>query len=788
MDDSKELERITAAVARFRTGAIGEVQFRAIRVPMGVYEQRAAGTYMMRVRCPGGVLQPGQLARLAETAVRRGGGLLHVTSRQNLQVHGLPLDGIVPALEDVVAAGLSTRGTGGNSVRNVTGCARAGVCPDEAFDVSSSARRLTDLLLAEPAALNLPRKFKVGFAGCGRDCGGALVNDLAFVACLRDGVPGFAVHAGGGMGIRSRIAEPLKSFVPLEELDVIALAVLRVFARLGNRKDRRRARLRFLVAELGAARFRELVREERSTLHTTPPGGSAAARAPEDGLAFDGERRDGPTAAPRLPASPADGAMGGRFLRWRARSVSPQKQPGLFQATLPLPLGDIDADRARALASIAGAFGDGLLRATQDQNLVLRSVPQEDLVALHAALSQAGLGDGVPPVLRDLVSCAGADWCKLGLCRSRGLAAALVDRLGSSGLDLDSLGPIRISVGGCPNACGRHPLADIALVGAARRVGGRLVPHYQICLGGRLGEGRTRLAIGTRAAPAREIPSLVVELLAAWRDSPAPGDFGAFVDGEGIARAASLAQAHAAGRSAEGVEALAIDWGGREPFSLAGRGPGECGAGVMDLIEVDLASAAEALALGRIFAATALAARALLVTRGEQPESDLEALRLFDREFLATGLGAGEFRPLVESAMAAAASARPDAAFAATRDDVGSFVSAVADLFARMDASLGFPPAEPPADGAPPPPAVPTPVPPVPAEVRDFRGVVCPLNYAKTRLALGRLANGQVLAVLLDAAGARKVPASAEADGQQVLGVTPEGDAFRVLIRKVARP
>ncbi|MBI5502797.1 MAG: sulfurtransferase TusA family protein [Deltaproteobacteria bacterium] len=790
MDERQEIERVAAAVEKFRTGALGEVQLRAIRVPMGVYEQREPGTYMLRVRCPAGVLEPAQLVGLARTAACRGTGLLHVTSRQGVQVHGVPLDGIVPALRDLAAAGLSTRGSGGNSVRNVTACESAGVCPDEAFDVSPLARRLTALLLSDPAARNLPRKFKVGLAGCGCDCGGALANDLAFVARLRDGVPGFAAYAGGGMGAGSRIADPLKSFVPVEELDVVAVAVMRVFARFGNRKDKRRARLRFLVAELGAARFRELVRAERSLLHTTRPIPEPAV--PDDGIEdFLPTPPRRPCAPERAAGRPPEGDAGTGegaerdFARWRSRSVLPQKQPGLCQVTLPLPLGDLEADRALALAPLAARFGDGLLRATQEQNLLLRSVREQDLPGLHQALGRIGLGEGAPPVLRDLVSCAGADWCKLGLCRSRGLAAALADRLESSGLDLDALGSVRIAVDGCPDSCGRHPLADIALVGAARRVAGRLVPHYELALGGRLGEGRTRLARRVGIVPARDVPDVVVELLAAWRESGTAAGFRAFVDGEDEAREAALAALHTPRSGASRADDLAVDWGAREPFSLAGRGPGECGAGVMDLIEVDLASAAEALRSGRLLAATALAARALLVTRGEQPESDVEGLRAFEREFLEHGPADPRFRPLVRSAIDVAA-ADPDGGFAAAGREVEAFVDEVRALYGRMDGTLGFPAAEPVAAEVPAPVTAPSSS--SPAEVRDFRGVVCPLNYAKTRLALSRLANGQVLAVLLDAAGARNVPASAAADGQQVLGVMAEGDAFRVLIRKVARP
>ncbi|MBI5481979.1 MAG: sulfurtransferase TusA family protein [Deltaproteobacteria bacterium] len=760
------IERLDQAVERFRAGRLTEIQLRAVRVPLGVYEQRQAGVFMLRARCTGGVVRPEHLERLAEVAGAHGNGLLHVTTRQEIQVHGVALDRVAPALRALAAVGLTTLGGGGNTVRNVTTCADAGVCPEEVLDATSHAATLANRLLADPRSLLLPRKYKVGFAGCWRDCGGALVNDLAFVARAEDGIPGFAVYAGGGMGSRPRIAEPLEPFIPAAEVPLVAEAVKRVFDRNGNRKDRRRARLRFLVEQLGFARFRQLYAAERAALGAAAPAGVV-------GL---------PDTGPRAILGTADDADEPAALRrWRGRSILPQRQAGLNRVTIPLPLGDLLAGHARALAGLARRFGDHGLRATQDQNLALRSVRDGDLPALQAALEQVGLGAGQPPLLRDLVACAGASWCKLGLCRSRDLATAVSERLAACGLDLDAAGAVKVAISGCPDACGRHPIAAIGLAGAARRVRGRLVPHYLVHLGGRLGEGRTRLAAGTAILPARDVPAFLEDLLRLYLGSPARGDFDGFLESGGRERAVALAAAY---RSVPGEAALAaacVDWGSDEPFSLAGRGPGECGAGVLDLIEVDLASADEALRAGRPVAATALAARALLVTRGEQPDTDRDALRLFRREFLESGLVAPHFVALVDDALAAAASADPEPAFLAPPEEVAAFVTAIRALYAGMDASLQF---APPANAAPQP-ASSAPEPsPAPAAVKDLRGVVCPLNYVKTRLALAPLHAGQVLAVVLDQQGAKNVPASAAADGHVVLSITAEADAFRVLIRK----
>jgi len=779
-----ELDRLRDAIEDFRAGRISDVQFRAVRVPMGVYEQRQSGQFMLRARCPAGVTTPQGLARLAEVSAAFGNGVLHVTTRQDIQVHRVALEAIDPALRRLAAAGVSTRGGGGNTVRNITVCTHAGVCTDELFDVSPSATEVSRRLLADPRSFTLPRKYKLAFAGCGRDCEGALVNDLGFIARVRDGIPGFAVYVGGGMGARSRIGELLLAFIPSHEAGLVADAVKRVFDQHGNRKDKHRARLRFLVEQLGLARFRELYLAERA--HDAPAAGDLARLEPTPSS----------VALPR-PATLSDAGVQGSRTSWLTRCVAAQRQHGLNQVTLPLQLGDIDSRAATALADIAGRFGERALCTTQEQNLVLRSVRDEELAALHEELVPLGFGDGTPRVVQRLVACAGAATCKLGLCQSRGLAAEMTEALLGSGLDLDAAADVSIRISGCPNACGRHPLAAIAFAGAARRVGGQLVPHYLVQLGGRHGEERTRLAVGTMPVPARLAPRFVKELLTSYLATTAPRDFDAYLDAEGRGLAATLLQSFRLAATDPELALHSVDWGTTEPFSLAGRGPGECGAGVFDLIEVDLASAAEALAAGRYYAVVTLAARALLVTRGEQPANDAEALDLFCGHFLTAGFIDAKFGPLIAAAKASATAAPPRAHFAGDPADAAALLAAVRALYAGMDASLRFnaaattavsdataalgAPAAPGATavakqpGAEPAPTVP---------VKDFRKVVCPLNYVKTKLVLASMRAGDRLVVLLDEKGARSVPASAAADGHAILSAVAEADGWRVLIQK----
>lgn len=772
----QDLAAMEKNVAQFKEGAISPTQFQVFRVPQGVYEQRESGTYMLRVRFPAGVALPNQLRKLADVAEKYGNSILHVTTRQDIQVHRVAVESIHPALASLAEANLSSKGGGGNTVRNITGCPHAGVCANEAFDTTPHALRLTEFLLNDPQSFQLPRKYKIAFSGCSQDCAGGTVNDVGFIAKVRDDVEGFAVHVGGGLGSSGRVADLLEEFVPTADVPLIAEAIKRVFNAHGNRKDKRLARLRFLIKQLGLDQFRKLYYEQLEQLRREAPALPPLRAVAHPEL----------TVTSAAAALPKTGSVS--FQRWLAANVKPQKQPGYFFVEIPLFLGDIESPRLRQFADVVEQHGEKQVRATQKQNLVLRWVRQDELESLHDKLSALDLAESYAPALRDLIACTGAATCKLGICLSRGVAKGIADKLSRSKVDLHALGNLQINISGCPNACGRHPVADIGLHGAARRVDGRLVPHYVLQFGGHVEEGKTQLATGRHAIPAHNVPAFLLELLSAFEQSDQRPDFAAFL------RAASSDYLDTLIAKYKPVPAFAedknfyFDWGASEPFSLAGRGPGECGAGVFDLIEVDLKSAGEALQERKFYTAAALASRALLVTRGEQANSDREAFELFQKHFIQAGLVDARFQPLVTLGTRAANSPYPAAIFVVPEAEVTTFVGVVQSLFKSMDATLQFPKRfEQPSS------AVPTVTPATPAPAasgkladleKDFRGIVCPLNYVKTKIALDQLKPGQTLAVLLDANGARNVPDSAAKDGHQIVSITPEGTNTRLIIRK----
>lgn len=760
----QDLEAFQGIAKQFQSGEVSETQFRAFRVPMGVYEQRESGSYMLRVRFPAGGVLPKQMRRLAEVAREFGDGILHVTTRQDIQVHRVPLKSLHPALVSLRQAGLATKGGGGNTVRNITACCDSGVCPDGVFDVAPHAVALTERLMADPLSFQLPRKYKIAFSACPRDCSAATVNDLGFVARRKDGVDGFSVYVGGGMGAKSRAGSRLHDFIPAADVFLVAEAVKRVFDKHGDRKNKHLARLRFLVERLGDKSFRQRYEQELAALRATPPPPLQIRTHPTHAAA---SRSSGP------PPTPVDAT---RYSSWCQNNVIRQKQSGYYLVNLPLALGDLEAETMAALAEVVAAHGEGMLCATQAQNLALRWVTQEELPVLYHKLTALALAEPQPPVLRNLVACTGAATCRLGICLSRGLVKAVAQQLRHSGLALEKLGDLRIHISGCPNSCGRHPVADIGFYGAARRVEGHLLPYYAVQIGGRVGEGQTRLAQRAGTIPAKNVPAFLQDFLAVYLQDSAAPDFHRFVDQGGRKLGEDIAARCRQVPAFEANPGFYRDWDSPTPFSLAGRGPGECSSGVFDLIEVDLASAEEALRAGRLYEATILAARSLLITRGEQPTGDLQVLQLFQKHFVAEGLVDRKLERLITSALEATPTPNRERKGAGDSADVAALVKSVRLLYENMDASLRFKPvpvppaAAPPASGA--------------SATHDFRGVACPLNYVKTKMALSKLQKGQNLLVLLDEEGAKNVPESAAKDGHTVLSVTPGDGHWQVLLRK----
>lgn len=760
-------------VGRFVSGQVPEGVFRAKRVPRGVYEQRTDSTYMVRVRIAGGAVTSTQARVLAEAARDCGNGRLHMTTRQDIQIHEVSIENTPEVMRRLMPVGLTSKGGGGNTVRNITACPYAGVCPYEMFDVTQFAHLVTEYLIPLVGSYNLPRKYKIAFSGCSADCAVARANDLGFVACIKDGEPGFTVYAGGGMGAHSRMGDVLEEWISGKDVVRAAEAVRRLFDRLGNRKDRHRARLRFVFEKIGVEEFRKQFRREM------------AAKKKDDVPACS------PSVLVRtnVPTAPVTGYQvrerdGVRIVR--------QHQDGLVSVPVHLPLGFVSWQDFREIGTIANRFSleDGI-RTVRSQDLVLRSVRQGDLQDLSDALKELSIDVLSPSHLERFVACAGASTCRLGLCLSREAAKACSEAFAETNIDHEALRSFNINISGCPNACGHHPVASIGLFGAAQRSEGRLVPAYRVVLGARHLNAEARLAQAVGTVPARALPKFLVHLAQDFLRGRTEGEtFVQYFDRRGVEHFQQLAEGHRNIPPYAESPDFYRDWGQDGDFSLAGRGAGECGAGVFEVVREDITAARKALELienepARAFDALLAAIRSLLITRGVDSQDPGEIVRAFETHFVDSGLVGAEFRGLLSRARGHVEGWKE--ALDGSHGEIQRLLERVELLFSSMDANLKFhlpeeSEAKSPCTGeAPSAGDIPT-----PAQSIDLRGVACPMNFVKAKLKLETMETGAMLKIVLDAGEpVQNVPASFRNEGQEVVETTSLADGhWQVVVQK----
>ena len=491
------VERLDA----FERGELSADDWRGFRLLNGVYGQRQDGVMMIRAKLPAGIATPAQLRALADIADTHGGGKGHVTTRQNVQYHFVPTADVESALRTLADAGITTKEACGHSVRNWTCCPFAGVAAGEPFDPTPYVEALARHLLRGPYSSTLPRKLKPSLGGCcGTDCSQAFINDLGFLARTRDGEPGFRLLAGGGLSTLRRSALVVDEFVPAADLLNAADAVVRVFHRIGNRHNRAKARLKWAIDKIGAAAFIAEVAAERALI------------AAEGGTALELPAQPPPPPV-RRPALPQATAADDGYAAWAADSVRPQKQPGFAAVVIRLVLGDITGAQLRALADLAVHHGEGEVRTTNEQNLVLRWVPTAKLPALHRALAAIGLAKAGANTLADVTSCPGASSCKLAVTHSRGLASVLTEVLDARPDLVAAATGLDIKVSGCPHGCGQHYIAGIGFQGGMRKVAGRPAPQYLVYVGGGIGAAGASFGRLVGKVPARKVAAALEKLL-----------------------------------------------------------------------------------------------------------------------------------------------------------------------------------------------------------------------------------------------------------------------------------
>ncbi|MEX2253588.1 MAG: nitrite/sulfite reductase [Thermoleophilaceae bacterium] len=570
----REFDDFDTEAAKFMRGEMPEDQFIGFRLKQGVYGQRQPDVQMIRVKLPIGGATPEQMdafASVIEKYAPLGRG--HITTRQNIQIHHVPLPDAAELIREISDSGLSSREGCGNTVRNVTGDPRAGVCEGELFDITPYAMAYVRYFVRHPTTQLMPRKIKTAFTATDEDVAITGIHDVGFIPKLRDGVKGVEIRVGGGTSIMPRIAPTLYEFVELDNGDYLKVieASLRIFDRQEwLRANRARARIKVLVDKIGIDAFRDLVEEELK-------GEWVAERE------FDVERLrqdiDEEANAP-APLESYGGPNGDvpDFERFREANVIPQRQQGFSTVTVKITRGDLSPEQFRGLAQIMREFSGGYARTTVQQNFVLRWVRDESVYDVWRRLGELGLGDAGSMEITDVVSCPGTDSCKLGITSSMGLNGAIQERLEAMRITDPLTRQIHIKMSGCPNGCGQHHIASIGFYGASIKVGEHTIPAYIPHIGGTFEGGE--VAYGGRLKsrlPAKRVPDAIERWIRFYESDRDDGEgFNAFAERVGVTEFEQKVKdlAMPVEFNLENMM-MFVDWARRDPYEVQ-RGEGEC--------------------------------------------------------------------------------------------------------------------------------------------------------------------------------------------------------------------
>jgi len=757
---TSDVDEFEAGYKAFKAGTMSEERFTPFRLQMGVYGQRQEGVQMVRIKLPGGLLTADQLDVIADCVEDYTGQLptdgtvtvaptrvAHVTTRQDIQANFCALDDVPTFLRRLDAVGLTTREACGNTVRNVSACFLAGVCPAEHADVTVHARQFAEFCLRHPLTQQFPRKFKVVFSGCDTDCGLSGMHDAGFIATHKDGRPGFKVWAAGGLSSQPMSAILLEEFIEESELFVVGEALMRIHFKYSERKRRARARMKYVAQKLGAEGFIEEYRKQRAIIektHADDVFGEAHWRMPTASL-------------PESPSGVVD------------------QHDGKHAVLLNLFRGDMTPAQCRAVASASRLAAGSSLRATAEQGIIITGVDTADVAAVQAALNAAGLQTEDARGIADIVACPGTETCRLGITSSRGLAAALQPLMADFKTD-SSLAGITVKASGCQHSCARHHIADLGFHGLAKKIDGQAVPHYQLHVGGS-GKGGEHLAFATDPVPAVRAPEAGITMLNAYKDGrnadESVHDWASRIGQEAI----NAILAPFAGQPGE-VDGLIYDWSENEAFNTRGNKKGECAGAVLSMSDALISEAEYELLIARAHidamfwadAATALrrsaisAARAFLVAYGEAPQEDASVFALLTVNAADDSEVMSCFHA-VQTALMSIDLADPAAGVTALRNVQSDWLNlagirfaAVPEAAATEDAVETGNTAEEQATEA------------ADAVVLlDLSGVACPMNFVKTKIKLSSMAIGAQLDVILDdGAPIQNVPLSLEEQGQTV--------------------
>ena len=847
-----DLDYTQSLIDQFKAGEIQAGQLKSNRVPMGIYEQRKNQHYMLRLRCAGGLVTPEQLAKIAFVGHQLSTSHLHVTTRQEIQIHNVDIEDAIPALKKLEKVGISSAGGGGNTVRNMMVDDRSGLTTDEEFDVYPYVEELTSRLIAEKDSFTMPRKYKVAIDTSVATANYSYIADLGLQARIKDGQRGFRVLIAGSAASNAHTGWEVFDFLPEKDLYRAAKALKNWFHKYGNRRNRHKARMRYVFYKYGTEEAKRLYLEEFEELKKD---GSIDFEAPA--LPLEHHK-------PGFPAlkAPTD------FETWKRRYAHKQTnaeglKENLWYAYIPLRHGNNSTDFFAEVAEYLGNYGNDVIRFTMKEQIQVRNIPEEYLTNIYAFFKKLGVYQiDYPVVVTNLTCCTGADTCRLGICLPKGAIDGIAKQLLNSNLNLDAIPDFELRMNGCTNICALATWGDLGFSGRVGRVGDDPYPAYTIWLPVK---GKHEIDLQQGYIAAKKIPAFVEDYL---RDVIAEqanyDDYYEYVAKRGVNIVKDLIAKYKEIAPYSEEPDTFFDFGDDEKFSLIKYGKAECSAGLFDIIEIDqdtirekrkevellmgnipqdvpadlqsdgkqATSKIEKLLHDIVFSEN----RMLLVTRGLDPRTDEDVYNGFEKEFIAAGIIPQKFKVLTDKA-------RNNELLIEQKPLIDELADLLNDLYQNMDDSLQFklPAVQSPTDftdntdskeksagqknrsededksvssvksvgqrnrseneeksvssvksvgqkstseneqksSAGEPEAI------SPDVKKDFRGVMCPMNFVKTKIALTPMQSGQILEILLDdGAPIENVPGSVKNEGHTILSTEKVENYWKVLIRK----
>ena len=631
----KDIIDLERKIALFRDGKIDDERFRSLRLARGVYGQRQEGVQMIRIKLNFGKVSSEQLHRISDVSDEYSRGRLHITTRQDIQIHYVSLDRTPELWAELEKSDITLREACGNTVRNITASENAGIDVDEPFDVSPYAHALFQFFLRNPICQEMGRKFKISFSSSDKDTALSYLHDLGFIPKIVNGERGFKVMLGGGLGSQPHHAELLSEFVPVNQIIPTTEGVLRIFDRFGERNKRLKARMKFLIKDLGRDAFLKLVEEEKKAL--------SYQTVEIDTVAFDAPIPEQLLVAPKVVIEDV-----AAFEAWKKSNVIQQKQAGYVAIGIKVSLGDFYTDKARLLADLIKNYGANELRFTLRQDILIRNIKEDNLVFFYQELEKLGFVDLGYNSTADITACPGTDTCNLGIASSTGIATELERVLATEYPQYNDNNEITIKISGCMNACGQHNMAEIGFQGMSINSGKLVAPALQVLLGGgNLGNGEGRFSDKVIKIPSRRGPDALRFILNDFEANANGLKFLDYYDAKGEKYFFDLLTPLADITNL--TEADFVDWGNADNYVKA-IGVGECAGVVIDLVTTLIFEAKDKMTFAQeafddknwadaiylAYAGFVNGAKALLLSENEKTNHHAGIIDLFDTVFTAT--------------------------------------------------------------------------------------------------------------------------------------------------------